>query len=162
MNLRGIIPLKVNQLYVGQWVYLSEENAEIFATPYSQVDPDYVLPHGIYIVSRIIPRSPNPNLPAKLQTIADVVVHHLGWDPSKRGLHIVYNVNSEAITINSSILISDVLFPVFRNRKDFDKANSGQFTCVSCGRNLNILGVNLRICSACEEILDRPPSKKVE
>lgn len=160
MNLRGIIPLKVHQINVGQLVWMIKETAEIFSVPFKSrifTMPGMAIdeiPAGMYQVRKIIKREPDLSLPPPLQVVCEVNVHHLSWDPDVPGFNIVYNMHSEALTADKQVLVDKALFPVFRNRQEFDKANERLTECASCGNSLDIYSVNLRICRPCERILD--------
>lgn len=146
------------EIKVGNYVWMSEEAADLFAAQYQAIDESFKLPKGIWKVIEKTNTLIDPitaQLTPETTVIGTVKVLYYKWSVAKyKPLKIKYNYNNDALIAHDGILIPQPLHWFFLTTKDLDQANSNKFDCVACSRPLNLFGMSYRVCNSCDAIMN--------
>lgn len=157
----GKSELKVNDLKVGQKVWIYPDKAEILAIAvleFGEEEPEVEKGvHKILEIENVKSKFARSLISDKAKPIKTVLIQRLDSHGILVGSQILlaYNEDSHVIVGGGSVLIDEVLFPYFSNIKELQDLNSTRYTCVACDQPLNIVTNNIRICNDCENENER-------
>jgi hypothetical protein len=140
-------------IQIGRWVHLDEKTVRYLNSVFSQEDvAEHRAYEGFYQITDIEQDFHNPpNTPEVAKVQATIYLKHENWrSPHAKSMPIVINPFC-SIILAGAILMPDSIKTAITSVDELIAANKDQFHCTFCGKPLNVITVNLRICKDCEE-----------
>jgi hypothetical protein len=133
--------------------HIDKQTASLLAIPWKHIDSNYTLPDGVWKAVNVFQQRNLHSYPTPF-TATGVDLFHESWDEADHTpLLLVMDEDGNAV-MPGGAYIPDPVTLVFETVGDLEKANDGRTICAGCGKPLNVLSVNLRICNPCEKTLD--------
>lgn len=131
---------RVGDFYVGMRVWLTSDAARTLAIPWRDIDDTFVLPSGVYTITRIERSRQNE--------FTDVYVMHSSWGDGSTPLMV--NYDSDSFVVVGFLREKNLLRPYAENSKELDRLNQDRTKCMLCDNDLNMPCGPLKICNSCE------------
>ena len=136
--------VKPSDLKVGNWLYFDEEISATLSIQFNHSSIKEDFEPGFYRITSI-------SKPLKHRQSVS-----LRRERSALTFPVVFDDNASVI-IAETIRVDEGVMIAMTDVKKLIAENSSRHTCASCGKPLNIVGVNVRICNPCEDSFSNLP-----